>query len=161
MGVEVREYVAEELPAMAAIWNRVVEDGMAFPQLKALTDAEAAEFFSTQTTRVAVDEAGRVLGLYILHPNNVGRAASIANASYAVAPDARGQHVGQALVTDCLAQAAREHYRVLQFNAVVDSNAAARALYAKLGFVDLGVIPACFLDKHGDFEDIHVMYHTL
>jgi hypothetical protein len=35
-------------------------------------------------------------------------------------------------------------FRILQFNAVVASNAAALHLYKKLGFVQLGAIPAAF-----------------
>lgn len=45
--------------------------------------------------RVAkAEEDGKVYGLYILHPNNVGRCGHICNASYAVSSDARGRHIG-------------------------------------------------------------------
>ena len=44
----------------------------------------------------ACAEDGRVLGLYILHPNNVGRCGHIANASYAVSSAARGKGIGRA-----------------------------------------------------------------
>ena len=59
---------------MVKIWNEVVEDGVAFPQLELLTEESGRKFFAQQTyCGVAEDEAGEVLGLYILHPNNVGR----------------------------------------------------------------------------------------
>ena len=103
---------------------------------------------------MAEDEKGRVLGLYILHPNNVGRCGHISNASYAVASEQRGWHIGEKLVRDCIRQAGLHGFRVLQFNAVVASNIHARHLYEKLGFRQLGVIPGGFRMKDGSYEDI-------
>ena len=70
----VRKYEEKDLPAMIRIWNEVVEDGVAFPQEECLDEKTGAEFFAAQTyTAVAENrENGQVLGLYILHPNNVG-----------------------------------------------------------------------------------------
>ena len=147
---------------MCAIWNRVVEDGMAFPQLETLDETSGLSFFEEQTaTRVAVAEDGAVVGLYILHPNNIGRAGHIANASYAVRGEMRGLHIGGALVEDSLKQAALAGFHIMQFNAVVDSNIHALHLYKQLGFTDLGIIPGGFRIKDGSYEDIHVMYKVL
>ncbi|RDB55457.1 hypothetical protein C1879_10520 [Paraeggerthella hongkongensis] len=68
---------------------------------------------------------------YVLHPNNVGRCGHICNASYAVSSDARGQHIEEQLVTDCLKMGRELGFRVLQFNAVVESNIHARHLYER------------------------------
>lgn len=161
--LHIRAYTQADLPAMIEIWNEVVEDGVAFPQEECLTAGSGAAFFVAQTyCAVAEGEAdGKVYGLYILHPNNVGRCGHIANASYAVERSARGLHVGEALVSDCLAQAKTHGFRVLQFNAVVASNIHARHLYERLGFVQLGVIPGGFRLKDGRYEDICPYYHTL
>lgn len=105
--------------------------------------------------------AGEVVGLYILHPNNVGRCGHICNASYAVKAGKRGQHIGEALVRDCLSEAKKAGFRVLQFNAVVKTNTAALALYRKLGFIQLGVIPGGFLAKDGSYRDIIPHYIAL
>jgi len=99
-----------------------------------------------------------VLGLYILHPNNVGRCGHLCNASYAVDKAARGQHIGEALVTHCIHQARAEGFRVLQFNAVVKSNTHARHLYERCGFTRLGTIPGGFRMKDGHYEDICPYY---
>lgn len=99
--------------------------------------------------------------MYILHPNNVGRCGHICNASYAVRSDVRGLHIGEKLVADCLCQAERYGYKILQFNAVVVSNIHARHLYERLGFVLLGEIPGGFRMKDGHYEDICVYYHKL
>ena len=116
----IREYAPADLPAIIGIWNAVVEAGDAFPQEEPLDAESGAAFFASQSrSAVAVDADGTVLGLYILHPNNVGRCGHIANASYAVAAAARGRGVGGALVRDCLAQARALGFRVLQFNDLV------------------------------------------
>jgi ribosomal protein S18 acetylase RimI-like enzyme len=52
-------------------------------------------------------------------------------------------------------------FRILQFNAVVRTNESALALYRKLGFVQLGVIPGGFRKKDGTFEDITPHYRIL
>jgi ribosomal protein S18 acetylase RimI-like enzyme len=110
---------------------------------------------------VAVDEeSGQVLGLYILHPNNIGRCGHIANASYAVSADARGKGVGRALVKDSIAQLAPCGFTGLQFNAVVASNTRAIALYKKLGFTKIGTIPGGFKNGEGALEDIHIFYYS-
>ena len=163
MEVQIRAYRFEDLPALTEIWNQVVEDGVAFPQTQPLTAHEAEGFFAEQSfTAVAEDAASHeVVGLYILHPNNVGRCSHIANASYAVRRDCRGRHVGRALVTHCLAKARDLGFGVIQFNAVVASNHSAIHLYESLGFVRLGVIPGGFRMKDGAYEDILLFYHSL
>lgn len=160
--MEVREYREEDLGAMRDIWNEVVRDGVAFPQMDELKDdSEAREFFGSQTTCAVVEDDGCVLGLYILHPNNVGRCGHIANSSYAVASAARGMHLGERLVRDSLVRARDAGFRVLQFNAVVASNASALHLYEKIGFTQLGVIPGGFLNKDGVYEDIIPHFYDL
>lgn len=162
-GIIIRPYTAADVPQMAEIWNEVVRDGVAFPQTEELGTAEAAEFFAAQShCGVAVDTAGgALLGMYILHPNNVGRCGHIANASYAVASASRGRHIGGALVEDSLAQARSLGFRLMQFNAVVDANTHARHLYERLGFRPLGRIPGGFLMKDGHYEDIWLYYIEL
>ncbi len=162
MKVSVRQYKTTDLPDLIRIWNEVVEDGVAFPQEELLNMKSGEEFFAGQTyTAVAVDEKDCVLGLYILHPNNIGRCGHICNASYAVSRSLRGQHIGEKLVTDCLLQGKKHGFGVLQFNAVVASNLHARHLYERLGFVQLGVIPKGFRMKDGHYEDICPYYHEL
>lgn len=158
--ITVRAWQPADLPALVRIWNEVVADGRAFPQEQLLDEAAGAAFFAGQYTAVA-ERDGAVQGLYILHPNNIGRVGHIANASYAVSGDCRGRHIGEALVRDCLDKAKDQGYRILQFNAVVASNQAAYGLYRRLGFVDLGLIPGGFRNKDNIYEDIHVMYHLL
>lgn len=160
--IGVRLFTSADVPAMREIWNQVVIDGRAFPQEDVLaSDAEAEEFFASQTETAVAVQDGEVLGLYILHPNNIGRCGHIANTSYAVAREARGKHVGAALVTDSLHRAKACGFRVLQFNAVVASNASALHLYEKIGFTRLGAVPGGFRNIDGEYEDIYPHYYDL
>ena len=124
---------------------------------------EAAVIFSEQSfTGTAFDRhSGAMVGLYILHPNNVGRCGHICNASYAVKWDMRGRQIGEKLVRHCMEKGRELGFGILQFNAVVKTNEAALHLYQKLGFTRLGVIPGGFLMKDGRYEDIIPHYIVL
>ncbi len=161
MEVEVRPYRDEDLPAMAAIWNRVVEDGMAFPQQDAVRPEEEKEFFGSFSACSVAEMDGRIVGMYEIRPNNVGRCGHIANASYAVDPGVRGHGVGRALVGDSLIRAKELGFRIMQFNAVVKENANARHLYEDLGFRLVGIIPGGFRAIDEVYHDICVYYHAL
>lgn len=163
MEIIIRPWQEQDLADMAFIWNEVVEEGIAFPQLEYLTEETAKAFFAEQThTAVAVNgETGKVVGLYILHPNNIGRCGHIGNASYAVRSNLRGLHIGEKLVQDSLVQAKAHGFRLMQFNAVVESNIHARHLYERLGFQPLGTIPGGFRMKDGHFEKICLYYYQL
>lgn len=163
MNIEIRAYDKNDIAEAIYIWNEVVQDGIAFPQMIFLTESSGEEFFSEQSfTGIAYDtDSKEMVGLYILHPNNVGRCGHICNASYAVKKGLRGQHIGEKLVTHCLMKARELGFKIMQFNAVVKSNKQALHLYEKLGFVKLGVIPGGFLMKDGTYEDIIPHYYLL
>ena len=138
MNITIREYESRDALQAAEIWNEVVRDGMAFPQEDELSEEEADSFFLSQSsTGVAIGEDGRICGLYILHPNNIGRCGHICNASYAVASDKRGCGIGRALVIACMEKA------------------------KELRFTKLGVIPKGFRMPNGTYEDIIPHYISL
>lgn len=162
MQIKMRKLEEKDINSAKDIWNKVVLDGVAFPQTEPLDFDSAKEFFDSQSyTGVAENENSEIVGMYILHPNNIGRCGHICNASYAVKSDLRGQHIGEKLVTDCIKQAKEIGYKILQFNAVVKSNTTALHLYEKLGFVKLGVIPKGFRLDNGEYEDIIPHYIEL
>lgn len=160
MKIIIRQYNKSDISEMIKIWNEVVEEGIAFPQEEPLTCESGKEFFASQTyCAVAVNSNdNKIYGLYILHPNNIGRCGHICNASYAVKSERRGLSIGEKLVSDCLIQGKKHGFGILQFNAVVASNTHARHLYERLGFVQLGTIPKGFRMKDGHYEDICPYY---
>ena len=159
--MEVRKYCEDDVPAMVRIWNEVVEEGVAFPQEEFLDEESGRAFFAAQSCCGVAVADGRVVGLYILHPNNVGRCGHICNTSYAVSAEARGLHIGEQIVKDSLKQGKAAGFRILQFNAVVAANVHARHLYERLGFRQIGTIPQGFRMKDGHYEDICPYYHEL
>ena len=163
MNIVIRKYEEKDLSAMLGIWNEIVEAGNAFPQEELLNSDSGAEFFASQTYAGVAEDTGtgKIYGLYILHPNNIGRCGHICNASYAVRSDSRGLHIGEKLVLDCMEQGRVHGFGVLQFNAVVATNIHARHLYERLGFTQLGTIPKGFRMKDGSYEDICPYYHAL
>ena len=160
--MNINKFTDADLPEMTEIWNEVVLSGNAFPQEDILSAEESKRFFASQTLSAAAKtDTGELVGLYILHPNNVGRCCHIANASYAVKKGYRGMHIGEQLVLDCMARAKESGFKILQFNAVVKTNSSARHLYERLGFIPLGTIPKGFRMKDGHYEDICPYYIEL
>ncbi|MBQ8059526.1 MAG: GNAT family N-acetyltransferase [Prevotella sp.] len=161
--ITIRKYETQDMVSAMNIWNEVVREGIAFPQDEELTTANADKFFTSQSyTGVAVNsETDALVGLYILHPNNVGRCGHICNTSYAVKEGMRGLHIGEQLVKDSLKVGAELGFRILQFNAVVATNSHALHLYERLGFTQLGRIPQGFRMKDGHYEDIIPHYIQL
>ena len=145
MDITVRKYKPNDISSMMEIWNTVVEEANAYPQVDKLQEKEAIIYFAAQTYAGVAELDGEVVGLYILHPNNIGRCGHIANASYAVKAGFRGRKVGEKLVQDSLLKGKEYGFKIMQFNAVVSTNKAAIHLYEKLGFQRLGLVPDGFL----------------
>ncbi len=163
MDIQIKSYDKIYIKEMISIWNEIVEAGDAFPQIENLTELSGDKFFSEQSfTGMAYDtKSQEIVGLYILHPNNIGRCGHICNSSYAVKIGIRGQGIGEKLLIDSIKKGKELGFKILQFNAVVKTNTSALYLYEKLGFVKLGTIPNGFLMKDGSYEDIIPHYITL
>jgi GNAT superfamily N-acetyltransferase len=101
-------------------------------------------------TLVAADEDGTVVGTAEIHPNYGGAGRHVANAGFIVDPAHGGRGVGRALGEAVVARARRDGYEAMVFNAVVETNANAVALWRSLGFEVLATIPRAFdHPRHG------------
>lgn len=110
---------------------------------------------------VAADQRGRVLGMYRIVPNQPGRGAHVANASYMVSGAAQGQGIGSLMGRHSLAEARRLGYLAMQFNYVVSTNEPAVALWRKLGFSIGGTLPKAYRHERLGYVDALVMYQLL
>lgn len=110
---------------------------------------------------VAADQAGRVLGMYRIVPNQPGRGAHVANASYMVSAAAQGRGIGFLMGRHSLAEARRLGYLAMQFNYVVSTNEPAVALWRKLGFSIVGTLPKAYRHERLGYVDALVMYRLL
>ncbi|MEI0491150.1 GNAT family N-acetyltransferase [Brachyspira intermedia] len=156
------KYDIKYIKEVLKIWNDTIEEGIYFPQIETLSNEKEAHkyFISQDYTGIAIDN-DKVFGVYILHPNNIGRCGHISNASYAVSKESRGKGIGEALVRDSMEQGKKLGYKILQFNAVVISNINAHKLYEKIGFNKIGIVKKGYINKNNDYEDIVLYYIDL
>lgn len=135
----------------AAIWpflHRIVAAGETYCWDRDISEQRARAAWLRESpgrTVVAVDSVtGTVLGTAETHPNQAGPGAHVANAGFMVDPGHGGRGVGRRLAEHVLAQAEADGYRAMQFNAVVETNTGALALWRSLGFSVVGTVPAAF-----------------
>ena len=70
MTIKIRAYHRQDIAEAIQIWNEVVEEGIAFPQMERLTASSGHQFFTEQSfTGIAYEEAGhKIVGLYTFIP---------------------------------------------------------------------------------------------
>jgi GNAT superfamily N-acetyltransferase len=110
---------------------------------------------------VVAEEGDRILGSAKMGPNRPGRGAHIATGSFMVDPESAGRGVGRALGTYVIEWARRSGYHGIQFNAVVQTNAAAVHLWQSLGFTILTTVPEAFDHRTNGLVGLHIMYQKL
>ncbi len=158
--IVLKQYKEKDGAAASEIWNQVVEEGLYFPGDRVLSVEEANAYFLEQTDTITAWRGDEMVGLYILHPNNIGRCGHIANASYAVRQGERGQGIGRRLVEDSLLRAKARGFLGLQFNAVVATNTGAMALYESIGFQRLARVPKGYHAKDGGYLDTYIYLYS-
>ena len=152
-----------DAPAIAAIVCSVAAAGDTYALPRDLSPAAAEAFWiEPAPVRVLVAELdGRVVGTARYSPVRPAAGAHVATASFMVDPSASGRGVGRALGEEVLRRAADEGYSAMQFNAVVETNAAAVALWESLGFRIMTTIPAAFEHPEHGRVGLHVMLREL
>jgi L-amino acid N-acyltransferase YncA len=147
------------------IWNifhAVVAAGDTYAFDPKMKRAEAlAYWFRADTDTYVAESRGRVVGTYILKPNQPTLGSHIANAAFMVAPTARGLGVGRKMGEHCLSEARRLGFRAMQFNFVVSTNTSAIHLWQQLGFKIVGTLPGAFRHPEKGYVDVYVMFCSL
>jgi L-amino acid N-acyltransferase YncA len=112
-------------------------------------------------TWVAVKGGERILGMYRLQPNQLGRGAHVANADYMVSPNAQGVGIGHLLGEHSIGEARRQGFLAMQVNFVVSTNSRALHLWKRLGFSIVGTLPKAYRHRRLGYVDAYVMYKLL
>ena len=161
--IEIRPALEADFEAIWTIFCAHVVAGESYVFTTATSREAGHHYWLGQGVRsfVAVSAAGRVLGMYRLVPNQVGRGQHVANASYMVSPSAQGAGIGRQMGEHSLQEARSQGFLAMQFNHVVSTNAAAIGLWKKLGFAIVGTLPKAFRHKRLGYVDAYVMYQLL
>jgi L-amino acid N-acyltransferase YncA len=161
--MEIRDATADDWPAIWAFLRDIVAAGEVLTWDVDTSEPRAREMWLRTLpghTAVAVED-GTVLGSANMGPNHSGPASHIASATFAVDPRHGGRGVGRALGEQAIAWARAEGYRAMQFNAVVETNTRAVALWRSLGFEVIGTLPEGFRHPQRGYVGLHIMHRPL
>ncbi|RMH07988.1 MAG: N-acetyltransferase [Nitrospirae bacterium] len=155
-----------DVPAVEALFQVIVEEGLSYPHQLPLTVEDVREYWFRGASTVVAYLAGRahngpLLGVFYLRPNWPGRARRVANAGFMVAPEWRRKGLGWLLGATMLDYAKSLGYRSVLFNLVFAQNVAARTLWTRLGFRDLATVPHAIDNDDGTTQDAIVMFRSL
>jgi len=161
--VKIRAVQPDDWDQIWPFFSEIVAAGETYAYPEDLTPAQARAMWTpgpNATTVVAVDGA-TVLGAATAGPNRPGRGSHVATASFMVSPAARGRGVGRALGEYVVRWAVAKGFRGMQFNAVVETNTAAVALWESLGFETVGIVPEAYDSATHGLVGLRVMYRRL
>jgi len=160
--LSIRQALGADRDFVWEIFHDVVARADTYAFDPGISKEEALAYWLHPAHRCHVAESdGRIVGTYILKPNQPGQGSHVANAAFMVAPNARGLGVGQALGEHCVEEARRLGFRAMQFNFVVSTNESAVRLWRRLGFEIIGTLPGAFRHSEKGYVDAYVMYRSL
>jgi len=159
----IRPATDDDWPAIWPIFAEIVAAGETYAYPEDLTSEQARDLWLERPPglTVVLDDDGVVLGTAKMGPNRPGRGDHVGTASFMVAPAAQGRGVGRALASYVVGWHRQQGYAGIQFNAVVETNAAAVALWTSLGFQVIGTVPGAFRSRTRGPVGLHVMYLDL
>jgi GNAT superfamily N-acetyltransferase len=162
--VLIRDATEDDWPQIWPFLRQIVRARETYAYDPEMDEATARELWLVgppARTAVAVDGDGKVLGTANMYANRPGPGSHVASASFMVNPGAAGRGVGRALGEDALEWARAGGFRAMQFNAVVETNTRAVALWQSLGFEIIGTVPEAFRHPTDGYVGLHVMYQRL
>ena len=161
--MQIRDATEEDWPQLWPIIQAVVDAGETYVWRPTPDSDRMREIWlEPEPWHVVVGiKDGTVVGTAKCGPNRPGRGAHIATASFMVDPAHQGEGVGRTLATYIIDWATKAGYFGMQFNAVVETNTGALALWESLGFATVGVVPRAFDHATQGLVGLTVMYRDL
>jgi GNAT superfamily N-acetyltransferase len=160
----IRDAVPDDWAAIWPFLQRIVAAGETYCYDRGITEDQGRRLWLLEPpgqTVVAVDADEAILGTAKVHPNQSGPGGHVATASFMVDPAHAGRGVGRALGEHVIRCARARGYRAMQFNAVVETNTRAVALWQALGFEILATVPEAFHHPAHGYVGLHVMHRYL
>lgn len=161
--MDIREATADDWPAIRAVLLPIFAEGRTYTVPVDADESWARAMWMLPPPGrvvVAVDD-GEIVGTAKTGPNQAGPGSHVATASFAVDPHRAGRGTGRALGEHVLDLARSASYTAMQFNAVVETNVRAVALWNSLGFRTVGIVPDAFTLPDGTTTGLHVMHTYL
>jgi ribosomal protein S18 acetylase RimI-like enzyme len=159
--VDIVATTAADFPKLWPALEPAIRAGETFTVPTDFTEVQARDWWTANPHTFAALDGANVIGGYYIRANQPGAGAHVANATYVVAPNARGRGVAKAMCLHSLAQAREAGFRAMQFNIVVSTNETAVRAWKACGFQIVGTLPGAFKHPKLSFVDAHVMYQTL
>ncbi|ODU00474.1 MAG: GNAT family N-acetyltransferase [Pseudonocardia sp. SCN 72-86] len=163
-GIRFRTATADDWPAIWPVWHRVVAAGGTYVWDPDTGSDDARRLWMVPppgAVFVAETEDSGIVATAQLKPVQPGAGDHVANAGFMVDPDAAGGGIGRRLAEHVLDEARRRGFRGMQFNAVVETNERAVALWRSLGFDVVGTVPRAFRHPTAGEVGLHVMYRDV
>jgi L-amino acid N-acyltransferase YncA len=160
--LDIHEATDSDRDAIWQIFHEVIATGETYPLDPNISREDAlAYWFQRGAHAYVADNDGEIVASYMLHANQSGGGAHVANAAFIVAEGARGQGTGRAMGEHCLKEARRLGFRAMQFNFVVSTNESAVKLWQDLGMRIVGTLPGAFRHPMRGYVDVYIMFQSL
>ncbi len=157
--VIIKEADEENFDEIWRIFQDVIEAGETYANDASTTKEEAYQKWFAKNAKTFVAKIDdKIVGAYLIKPNHVGRASHIANCSFIVDKNSRGNGVGKKIGAHAIEFAKNAGYKAIQYNFVVSTNKVAIALWQSLGFEIIGTIPQAFNHKNLGLVDAYIMF---
>lgn len=158
----IRKATKKDFPQMLPIFREVIEGGDTYDFEETASDQDAFDYwFGKGVTSFVMEDDGKILGFYKIIQNHRGRGSHVANASFMVSRETRGNGIGRKMGEDCIRVAREMGFRAIQFNFVISTNEPAMHLWKSLGFQELCRLPGAFNHKKLGFVDAVIFYLEL
>ena len=159
----IRAFKTTDWPAVWPILQTTLAAGDTYTFSPQSTEAEIHKAWIElpSATFVACNEAGDILGTYIIKPNQPGLGSHVCNCGYVVPKAAQGRGIAAQMCEHSQKLALEMGFRAMQFNFVVSTNTGAVRLWQKLGFEIVGTLPGVFQHQKLGFVDAFVMFKQL
>lgn len=160
--MDIREARPIDFEQIWPIFIQVVRDADTYAYTPDTSRDEGYKIWMEMPRKTYICEVdGEVLGTYYLKTNQAGPGAHVCNCGYMVAAHARGRGLASAMCEHSQKIARELGYKAMQFNFVASTNVGAVRLWKKLGFDEVGRLPAAFNHPSAGYVDALVMYKWL
>lgn len=160
--MRIRKAEPRDAEAIAEIILPTFREGSTYTVDPDISAADArAYWLSPDKETFVAEDAGVIVGTYIMRPNQAGGGRHVCNCGYMTRAGATGRGIARAMCLHSLDHARSRGYRAMQFNFVVATNERAVRLWQSLGFEIVGRLPGAFRHPVHGYVDALVMYQTL